>query len=326
MEPLISVIVPIYQVEKYLHKCINSILEQSYSNIECILIDDGSQDGCPQICDEYAKRDERVKVIHKENGGLSAARNTGLDIASGEYICFVDSDDWIHLEYIEKMYKAIRETEADIAICDMQYVYEESYNGEKGEQVSPIKRELLDQKTALEKLVLPYSWYYVVAWNKLYHKSIFNNLRFPVGKYHEDEAIIHRIFLRASKTVTIPVKLYYYLQRQESIMHLESKDLKKEKDAMEAFLDQADVLKSLEYRDCYKKLCIRCWGWYLKIWERYTCDNCNRVNYKIIQRGIRRFSKEIIQNYESTFKGKLKLFIILFIPGLAEKLFKRKGR
>ena len=124
MEELISVIVPIYKVEHYLPKCIDSIIHQTYQNLEIILVDDGSPDNCPEICDEYAKRDKRIKVVHQENGGLSAARNSGVEMANGEFLCFVDSDDYIHPKMYEILYKNLKKFKADISICDYNVVFE----------------------------------------------------------------------------------------------------------------------------------------------------------------------------------------------------------
>lgn len=217
MDALISVIVPIYNVEKYLKKCVDSIKNQTYKNIEIILVDDASPDNCGQMCDEYAGEDERIKVIHKENGGLSDARNVGLENARGEYIAFVDSDDYIESDMLEKLYTRIKEDKTDIALCSFKYV------NEKGEELperrgqSPIKNGVLTGEEALYKLTEGKSWYYAVAWNKLYKKSIFDTLRFPKGKIHEDEFIAHRVFYQCGRISLLQDELYCYLQREGSI-------------------------------------------------------------------------------------------------------------
>lgn len=212
---LITIIVPVYNVEKYLTKCVNSILEQTYKNLEIILVDDGSPDKCPQICDEYAKKDNRIKVIHKNNGGLSDARNKGLDMATGKYISFVDSDDYIDKKMIEKLYNNLLKNEADISICNIYKIYP---NGTK------IKKNLPQSEITVsdeEKYIYTYNKYgmiTVTAWSKLYKKEIFTNIRYPLGKIHEDEYIIFDILKKANKISYFDEALYYYLQRTESII------------------------------------------------------------------------------------------------------------
>lgn len=214
--PTISVIVPIYKVEPYLRQCVDSILGQTFRDFELILVDDGSPDGCPAICDEYAKMDSRVKVIHKENGGLSSARNVGLDVAKGEYIAFVDSDDWIHLEYLEQLMNAIQSQNADMSVCNIIPSYPPDYTGWK-RKVSVLEYEKLTQQQMADRLTEKANWFYVVAWNKLYRRGIWDRLRFPEGFIHEDEAVIHRVIRSCQKIAVIPEPLYYYRQLPSSI-------------------------------------------------------------------------------------------------------------
>lgn len=232
-EELISVIVPVYKVEKYLDKCIQSIVEQTYQNLEIILVDDGSPDICPGICDEWGMKDSRIKVIHKENGGLSSARNAGMAVAKGEYIGFVDSDDYIENNMYEKLYTIIKTEEADLAICNFDIVTE---RGELIENGLLIKDEVFSGKVGLEKLMQERGWYYVTAWNKLYSRKIVEEMKFPVGKIHEDEFFVHRVFGKCSKIVSISQGLYKYVQRQGSIMNA-TKGIKK-LDVIEAFCDR----------------------------------------------------------------------------------------
>ena len=212
---LISVIVPVYKVEKYLHKCIDSILAQTYTNLEIILVDDGSPDNCGRICDEYALKDSRIKVIHQKNGGLSAARNAGLDIATGEYIGFVDSDDYIAPDMYEKLYEALIKAKAEIAICNFAFV-DSSYRLINEE--SPVKNEVLNNNGIFEKFTEKYYWYYVTVWNRLYKAGLFSNLRFEIGKTNEDEFIAHKIFCQCNTVVVTEDTFYYYLKREDSIM------------------------------------------------------------------------------------------------------------
>lgn len=215
MNKQISIIVPIYNVEKYLRRCIDAILNQTISNLEIILVDDGSPDLCPQICDEYAKRDNRIVVIHQENGGLSAARNAGIKAAKGEYIGFVDSDDYISPNMYELLYDNIEHYDADIAICNFEYVDD---NGNALNRPSPMKTEVLTNKQALRKLEEKRWTYYVTAWNKLYRRSLFDEISFPIGKLNEDSAIMHELFHKSRHIATIDDKLYYYVQRNNSII------------------------------------------------------------------------------------------------------------
>lgn len=215
--PLISVIIPVYQVEKYLNKCIDSVVGQTYKNLEIILVDDGSTDLCPKICDEWKKKDDRIKVIHKKNGGLSDARNEGLKEATGEYIGFVDSDDFIAPVFYELLYEIIVKESADIVECDRKIgngseTIEESFDEDINYSYNSFSRE-----DALKKLILEKELKQTV-WNKLYRKDIIEGITFEKGKLHEDEFFTYRVFGRAKKIISLDSKLYYYLQRDNSIM------------------------------------------------------------------------------------------------------------
>ena len=164
-QELISIIIPLHNVEKYLNKCIQSVVNQTYENLDIILIDDGSTDRCPQICDEWAEKDLRIRTIHKTYGGVADARNVGLSAANGEYIGFVDSDDYVENTMFEHLYKVLKETNADISICDFQKITE---NGEIIPIESDIKREVITGTDALEKITKSGDWYYIILWNKLY--------------------------------------------------------------------------------------------------------------------------------------------------------------
>jgi glycosyltransferase involved in cell wall biosynthesis len=181
--------------------------------LEIILVDDGSPDGCPQICDEYAAKDERIVVIHKENGGLSDARNAGLDICKGEYISFVDSDDWVDEKYINELYSSIKKTNADIAIVNHLHVTNTSIIKTRKEH----SLKLFSKQQALFKLIVKQHLPFVVSWGKLYQKETFNTIRFPIEKYHEDEFTSHLLFNTATNIVYSNKPLYFYYQRQNSI-------------------------------------------------------------------------------------------------------------
>lgn len=235
MEDLISIIVPVYKVEKYLRESIESILKQSYSNLEIILVDDGSPDGCPAICDEYKERDARVKVIHKENGGLSSARNAGIEVSSGKYIAFVDSDDSIHVDFIRILHELCEQYECDIAQCDFLMTNEESIllNPQQNMKVEVYDTTETMNNFCKDSNIINY-W---VTWNKLYRKELFDGIRYPVGRVHEDMFTSHRLLWKARKTAVTNLYLYYYLQRNNSLTGGNSK-IRNE-------LDKIDALKEL---------------------------------------------------------------------------------
>lgn len=211
MQPLISIIVPIYKVELYLRKCVNSILAQTYQNLEIILVDDGSPDNCGLICDEYANRDSRIRVIHKENGGLSDARNAGIDIAQGEYITFLDSDDWIAPDMYECLYRAAQEYRADITICEYYNCWRTSSSGPHANKV-----RIYHGQEAMEALLnLDVGNY---AWNKLFKRTLWTpDIRFPVGQLFEDVRTIYKVVQKCQTMAAIPEAKYYYRRHGLSI-------------------------------------------------------------------------------------------------------------
>ncbi len=229
--PKISVIVPIYNVEKYLSRCIESILNQTFTDFELILVDDGSPDKCAIICDEYAIKDNRITVIHKENGGLSDARNAGIDISRGEYLSFVDSDDWIHPQMLEIMYDSAKTQHIDIAIC--QYV--ETSLTKKNDVISEYKNIVYDRNQVLSCYTNTLS---VIVCNKLFRRNLFEKIRFPVGKLHEDEFTTYKLIYNADKLVYIPVQLYYYYINLESITRKAYSE--KHLDVLEAYEERCD--------------------------------------------------------------------------------------
>ena len=252
MSSLVSIIVPVYNVERYLAECIDSLLLQTYKNIEIILVDDGSPDRCPEICDHWADKDHRILVIHKENGGLSDARNKGMDQASGNYFMFVDSDDYIAPTMIECLYKSILNENADIAVCNYLYHFE---NDRRKNFATNIKSEVLSGAEIFYNRKNERNYgIWTVAWNKLYKSEVFGNIRFRFGKYHEDEFWANDIYQMEIKVVTIQECLYYYRQRDNSIMG--KKSIKRNLDILEAFQERIYIyLKNEKYADqAYKVL------------------------------------------------------------------------
>lgn len=213
-QPLISVIVPVYKVEPYLDKCISSIVNQTYENLEIILVDDESPDNCPAMCDAWAKKDSRIRVIHKANGGLSDARNAGIAVATGELINFVDSDDFLEQEFFECLYLAMSENDAEVAECATAYVTED---GTVIRLRKAAPQPALDKMEALHRLVMEDGVYQTV-WNKLYRRELLAGLLFEVGKYNEDEFWTYQVFDRSQKVAIVEKPLYQYLQRRTSII------------------------------------------------------------------------------------------------------------
>lgn len=214
MNPLISVIVPVYKVEQFLPRCVNSLLAQTYDNLEIILVDDGSPDRCGQICDEYANADNRVIVIHKPNGGLSSARNAGLDIARGDYIAFVDSDDWVDTDCYEKLYMlAVK--------YQVGFVYAGRYDVDGAADretigLCPEREELISGEEMATRI---FHWDHVdsAAWDKLYARELFDGIRYPVGVIGEDIPVTYRLALKAERCALGNFAFYHYYHRPGSI-------------------------------------------------------------------------------------------------------------
>lgn len=212
--PQISVIVPVYNVERYLTRCINSILNQTFIDFELILVDDGSPDNCPSICDEFKSKDKRVKTIHKQNGGISSARNTGIDLAEGEYLSFIDSDDWIEKDMLQVLYELAVSKKADVAECAFQRVEEE----EQRQKLCNITPKI-SERSGEAAIVALYSGAGAsnAVWNKLYKRRVFDSLRFPEGINYEDSYLMPQIVYTANKVVYTTYVGYYYFQRCGSI-------------------------------------------------------------------------------------------------------------
>lgn len=217
LEKLVSVIVPVYKVEPYLVRCIESIIKQSYKNIEVILVDDGSPDNCGKICDKYASSDSRIRVIHRANGGLSAARNSGIDNAKGKYILFVDSDDFIDYDLIEYSLSNLHKTDADIAFVFFELFYDsedtrtgydelqQNYTDFVATPVQALNEVLYEKNATLH------------SWAKLYKKELFKDVRFPEGRLFEDAGTTYKLILKSNKISISNAKKYHYLVRSGSI-------------------------------------------------------------------------------------------------------------
>lgn len=242
MNPKISIIVPIYKVEPYIHKCIDSILNQTFKDFELILIDDGSLDNCGKICDEYAQKDKRIVVIHKENGGLSSARNAGLDIARGNYIGFIDSDDYIDNDMYEILYNICEESKCDIASCSSIIYYPNKTVINGGHDLIIHSRDKA-LKTMLEGVL-----YDEVVWVKLFKKSVIGDIRFPEGRIYEDTSFTYKVIHNSKKIACIGKAKYHYIKHEGSIMSNAIKNIRL--DAIIAYQEMYEFMKEKHPEVC----------------------------------------------------------------------------
>ena len=308
----INIIVPIYNVESYLSKCICSLLSQTYTNIRILLIDDGSTDKSPDICDTYAKQDSRITVIHRSNGGISAARNSGLDALHDEpdesYVAFVDADDYVESDYLAFLYKLSKENDADIVQCGYYIVYSESRYISKGKNYETV---ILDRKSALESLC--YNGIYdVTFWNKLYKLNIFDSLRFPESRIYEDTALAPHVVNRAKRIAVNMEPKYYYIQRYNSIANGRIFQERKYQ-FLEAGDELADYVSSL-YPDLTKAANVKRVFVRLSTLSQMVNANYNdKKRIKKMRKVILRYAPDVLWNKKSSVRDKLGT--ILFLMG-----------
>lgn len=304
--PKISVIVPVYKVEKYLHRCVDSILGQTFADFELILVDDGSPDKSGGICDDYAKKDGRIHVIHQKNEGLSAARNAAIDWvflhSDSKWLTFIDSDDWIHPEMLKYLYDAVHELNKSVSICG----YFETQGDDLEIDVSQIKTQIWRTKDFYFKKNINAT----VAWGKLYRKECFNNIRYPIGKLHEDEYVTYRILFHYSEIAVVEAPLYAYFQNNKGIMKSEWNPQKL--DALEAFDLQLRFFRKRNLQDIYKNR-VRAYV-ASAIWQYKQCCliSSNKKNTMRIKRKI--VGKFFTHYKQNVWNRKTKLYIaeILF--------------
>lgn len=295
--PLISVIIPIYNVEEYISACIDSVLGQTYSNLEIILVDDGSPDNCGKICDDYAKKDSRIIVLHKKNGGLSDARNAGLDICKGEYIAFVDSDDIVHLDFINILHKNIRNSK--MIFCDF---FKFSQESEINSELNSSEIITLSQEYVFNNISTYRNPLLIVAWNKLYSKDIWDNIRYPKGKIHEDEFIAHEILDQCSEVRFIDLPLYLYRQREGSIMSDRNKFLLSKNHLIQAKTNRKHFFENKGLNDVASLIDKEIHNTYLGI--------LRNMNYKQLPN---EYTTYLSKNfYKFSIKQKMKYFIYRF--------------
>ena len=310
---LISIIVPVYKVEKHLEKCVKSILKQTYTNLEIILVDDGSPDKCGQLCDELAKEDDRIKVYHKENGGLSDARNYGVERANGEYIGFVDSDDYIHESMYEKLYEAIKKSGTLIVECGLTRVYKNTlrphYEGED--------YFLILDKQGYLKEYLENRRLYGSAWCKLIHRDLAKKIKFPIGKIYEDAFYTLELLNNVDKYTLISGNYYYYYIRENSITTrpFSSKDM-----------DYIEIMEKIcnytlsNFPIYREQLLVRLTFAYISIFNQLiVTDNYKKKNeYKILREKLKDIRFKIITNK----KAPKNLKIAVLLLSINERLYK----
>ena len=237
---LVSIIIPVYNVERYLDRCVSSVANQTYQDLQIILVDDGSTDSSPEICDAWAKKDNRVVVIHQENGGVSVARNRGLDTAGGEYVLWVDSDDYIAPNTVATLVCTAAQSGADMVVCDFKKGTEENHIFTSA---SGIPCAQIDKVTALNRIYTDShnALRYVAPWAKLAKRSIYQNIRYPVGKIFEDIYTTHKLIWNCERIAVLDVSLFYYFQRPDSIMNA-SFNMKK-LDYLQALVERIQFFK-----------------------------------------------------------------------------------
>ena len=248
----VSIIIPVYNVEQYLERCLETVVNQSYKGLEIILVDDGSTDSSGKICDKYKELDERIVCIHKENGGLSSARNAGVNIATGEYFVFVDSDDWVSIRMVETLTKALQKNNSDIVCCEFYNVSDSTL---AVSDFSSNERKLTKEEAILELINWKIRDY---AWNKIYNSALFDGVRFPVGRNYEDMATTYKLFDKANSVYVIPDCLYYYYFRENSIANISNFDklLKNKYDALISYYERVFYFRdknSRAFELCCKK-------------------------------------------------------------------------
>lgn len=251
IQPEISVIVPVYKCKDYIHRCVGSILNQTFENFELILVDDGSPDGCGKICDDYAKKDSRIKVIHQANQGQSSARNNGVNAARGEWLHFVDSDDIINPETLEVLYKTATDNNVKISMCSA--LQGDSVPADFNKSHSTTADVFDTDEENILRLSKNEKYYYWVVWGKLIHKSIFQKYPLAEGRIYEDNAIVCKWLYEAKKVAVIPSPLYFYYLNTSSTT---KKDFtEKQLDVLWAFKEQIEFFDNLGYQKMLEFLC-----------------------------------------------------------------------
>ena len=301
---LASIIVPIYNVEKYLDECVQSLVSQTYENLEILLIDDGTKDRSGELADRWAEKDERIRVIHQGNQGLSGARNTGLREAKGEYIFFVDSDDYVTEKYVEELVLTMEKENADVAMCSFVSVWKD---GVGNLRLWAEKQVVMDGERYSEAFYFN-KQLFVVVWNKGYRRSLFENVTYDVGKLNEDARILLKLWPKINKAVYIPQGLYFYRQRRSGIMNGTGKEklLQSEWEWNRMHLEYHQQRKNVHLYMLALKM-----YFYQAFW--YYSDMGVKAR-KNVRRELRRVTGELIRYKGFRFKVKLKMALCCLFP------------
>lgn len=315
----ISVIVPVYNVEQYLERCVDSIINQTYTNLEIILVNDGSTDNSGKLCDELAKKDERIRVIHKENGGLSDARNRGIDESESDLVGFIDSDDYIDSDMYEVLLKNLNDTDADLSMCALYDVY----NNTPEAQVTNKETWKLSSEQAI-RMVMEAKILSVTAVNKLYRKSLFTDLKFEVGKIAEDAFIMIKLLDKCEKIVATNEKKYYYVHRENSITT--QKFSTKFLNVIEAYEQNSNII--LEKYPKLKDVAQTRMNWaYFYVLDRLLLDdnyNDKELENKLISY-LKNHRKGILNDPLFTKGRKIGFIALLLSRNLYRKLIEKRG-
>lgn len=315
MEKLISVVVPVYNVELYLEKCIESIINQTYKNLEIILVDDGATDRSGKICDDYSQKDSRIKVIHKQNGGLSEARNAGIEIACGDYIAFVDSDDFIHPKMYETMMNIMRKDHSDMIVCGITPVSDQAEIDQNMKIPNDSDRIVNGVEFQHMYFDRKYAQTVVVAWNKLYSRRMFQTLRFPKGKLHEDEYTTYKITYPCKQISYVETGFYYYVTRSTSIM---GSFTEKRFDLLLSYIERMKYFsdrKETQLAECFIKRYMRMSNQY-RVWYTQRNQDFSASSAKC-KRRFRREYKRCKKQTSFSLPVRLEAFLYLF----AEKIY-----
>lgn len=311
--PEISVIVPVYKVEKYIQKCVDSILAQTFSDFEVILVDDGSPDICGDICDDYAKKDERIKVIHKENGGLSDARNAGMKLVNGNYVIFIDSDDYIEKDMFEYMYNNIQQNDADMATCGIYEVYSDRIESQKQEKDFACTGE------EAFRCILRGHTIRGEIWNKLIKKECVKDLEFPKGRIYEDIFYTVDLMQRVKKVAVGTEPKYYYLHREDSIT---GKAYRPQLfDIIEGYTKNYQVVKRVFPSLEREAECLWIWSRFIVLDKMLLEDDYKKIDgFKELVSFIRRHIIYIVKNPYFLSKRKISAVVLLINVKLYRRL------
>jgi len=310
-KPVISVIIPMYNAEKYVEKCIESLIKQTYQNLEIIIVNDGSTDGSKEVCEKYTQKDSRITLINTENRGAGSARNTGIDIAKGKYISFIDSDDYVCNDYYERFYNMIQKTDADIAIGRYQRVSEH-------ETMQFINSGKIKERTNMEELLVLYGEdedkyiNAVLVTNKLFKRELFeDNVRFPIGRLIDDEFIIYKLIYKSKKIVCTDDVMYAYVQSDSSVMRKNFKE-KRVHDTIDVYDEVYAFFKENGNDELNKKILVRYLSYCVELAQKTSTsiviDDKKKV-YQYLNEKFEQKSKEakekieleIYQNFYSEF-------------------------